>query len=990
MLELKAREVKINPEEILRCEFESILQQDCIADAMFLDSSYKRVIGIANLSNKLPVLLDILNNKEIVLYINQLEKLEGSILFLLDLYQNDLILFVRTENNIVETHIPYTIKSKILGSVSCVQDRAGSINDKGEHVIDLNAPSPGPHFYVNLLLGNRVGYSHGLQTTPKSVVDRLGRGSFRAHSATQVLATRWDMLQEENGFPANRQFYIIEDGSQIFYSANPSHKNILSAKCIHSQNFTRIIYMTHCGLEIERLIFLLPQEKNIPLAVEAQQIKIRNLAQSSRNLKVVYTGMFGSANPHALMEDVLYSNIIMQSRIITNEEGKIIAVAPDYYPEYTKGDYRFHSTVIHNKGIVEYPTEFCTNYNEFIGNGSLEKPQGVLKLSNKLSRKGPGFFAIGMKIDLEKDETCILDNFTGLVSNKVNSKFDEYTFRNEIQNLLHLYGKEGKVLEVLENQKKFYNAYKTYLQINTGDKDFDIYVNNNLPFQVLYQTFVSRSFAQTQKGYREIGFREIQDIFTSMYYFISMGEKDFVKDLIKEWCNKVFEFGYAYHNFFWVGKEPGKWSDDGLWLIQAVYRYINLTGDIDFLDEECKIAGTSPIKTRSIYDTIKSILRYSGEISIGKHKIPLLDFADWNDCLKLDTDYIDGITKEKLYKEQIAKSGDENQPFESDYSESVMNGFLLKYALDQMVQLARKKGDSVYTKKYIDMSNRLYNNLQKYAWKEDFFARVLFNRFEDHQFSYLGAKGDGLSATSQIDGTYFLNSFSWSILSNTATEEQIGIMLDVMETVLKTPYGLRLMSPTDLGKVASGTATGEYFPGDRENGGVFKHACMMATAAMFKAAKEVNSPILAEKLSSLAYWMIDLVVPYKTMEHPFETCGNPRFCTQYNNSETGENIGPILSGTSTWLTLTLMSAFGIEYTTKGIEISPILRKKQEKLSFTLNTGKAIYNINISKPSGFFRMEKENAKIMLDGKELQGNVLPNLNDGKKHSVEVWFQ
>jgi hypothetical protein len=80
-------------------------------------------------------------------------------------------------------------------------------------------------------------------------------------------------------------------------------------------------------------------------------------------------------------------------------------------------------------------------------------------------------------------------------------------------------------------------------------------------------------------------------------------------------------------------------------------------------------------------------------------------------------------------------------------------------------------------------------------------------------------------------------------------------MLDVLESVLKTPYGIKLMSPTDLGKVANDTATGHYFPGDRENGGVFKHACMMATAAMFKAAKEVKDEKLAARLSTLAYWI---------------------------------------------------------------------------------------------------------------------------------------
>jgi len=200
-----------------------------------------------------------------------------------------------------------------------------------------------------------------------------------------------------------------------------------------------------------------------------------------------------------------------------------------------------------------------------------------------------------------------------------------------------------------------------------------------------------------------------------------------------------------------------------------------------------------------------------------------------------------------------------------------------------------------------------------------------------------------------------LNSFNWSILADCATEDEIEKMLISIKKYLKTPYGIKLMSPTDLEKRAKGTVAGEYFPGDRENGGIFKHATMMATSAMFKAAKRVKSVELARKLTSTAYWMIDLVLPYNNMNQPFETCGNPRFCTQYNNSDTGENIGPTLSGTATWLTLSLIDSFGIEYTSKGIEINPILMEKQKYLMFILNTGSAKFNIEISKPTGFYRM-----------------------------------
>jgi len=79
-----------------------------------------------------------------------------------------------------------------------------------------------------------------------------------------------------------------------------------------------------------------------------------------------------------------------------------------------------------------------------------------------------------------------------------------------------------------------------YFQFNTGNKLFDSGFNRNLAFQVLYQTFMSRSFGQTQKGYREIGFREIQDLFASMYYFINIGYQDFVKELLFEWDGKTY------------------------------------------------------------------------------------------------------------------------------------------------------------------------------------------------------------------------------------------------------------------------------------------------------------------------------------------------------------------------------------------------------------------------------------------------------------------
>lgn len=981
-----ARDLKSTPEDKLRERYGLWLPQDQIVDAVFMDSAFETIVGVAGLPFRAPVVLELLKHGAIAGFLK--ETLVHHDAVLIEIQQEDLrATGWKNTAGITGVDLPEEIARSFTEVLAHVGTWAGQMNEAGEHVIDLRTPSPGPHFHTNLLIGNRIGFPRPLQTTPKSVIDRLGGGSFRSHAATQVLATRWDMRQEEHGFPANRQFYLIEEDRQIFYSADPKDENVVHAVCTHAQNYTRIEYTTRCGLKIERLIFVLPQEEGMPLATEVQQIKVTNLGGSRRTVKLVYTGMFGSANPHALFEDVLYSNIIMQTGLLLDEERAIAAITPDYYSDFSREDIRFHTMLIDRQGSVGFPKEFCANYNEFVGNGSLHRPEGIFQLSNRLSRKGPGFFALAAELDLEAGGDCRVHQFTGIVSSKLNDSFREETLQEEVYRLIEHFRTPGSVEAALAEQVAFQNRYSELLRLHSEDAALNTYVNRNLPFQVFYQTFVSRSFCQTQKGYREIGFREIQDLFASMYYFLAMGMDRFVKDLLKEWGSKVFELGYAYHNFYWEGKEPGKWSDDALWLIQAVARYIHYTGDYAFLDEACEIAGTNPVRKRPIYETIQAIIRYSGKISIGKHGLPLLDLADWNDCLKLDQDSIDGITKERKYKEQLAAKGLAlgDEPFDSQYSESVMNAFLLKMAIDEMKDIAEAKGDPVYAGQLSEWSAELQGNIQEHAWKEDFFARVLFNRYE--QYSYLGAKGDGLSADPSLDGTYFLNSFNWSILAESASEAQIGKMLEVLEEVLVTPYGIKLMSPADMGKIARFTATGEYFPGDRENGAVFKHASMMAVSAMIKAAKSLDQPDLAARLSKLAYWMMDLTLPYKTMEDPYVTCGNPRFCTQYNNSETGENIGPILSGTSTWLTLSLMSALGIEFTGKGLVLDPILRENDTKMTYDLRVGEASYRIEITKPVGFCRMKDSDFVLELDGEVLTGNVLP-LERGKgTHLVKL---
>ena len=927
------------------------------SDALFNDASRNKIIVYTGLKTYAPICTHIINDP--VLY-DVLNRYDENIL----IKDEDLSIYAGNDLLICNSEvIEHLRKIRQLVMIS-----PGELNENGELLIDLKGYHIASHYGVNLLLGDRSQYADCLQSTPKSVLDEFGRGSFRGKQEKQVLATRYVLSPDENGEPANRQFYLTENGRQIFYSLDVKH-NVKTAKCTHSQNRTIITYETQCGLRIIRTIFLLPQEKDMPGAVEVQRIRIINLTDKPRDLRIIATGMFGITDPGTLARDIIYANVVVESELYYRD-GRPIAMSAHHQPKECNGEKRFAMLMQDGETMEEY----CSSLYDFIGSGSLEKPEMIARLSNAHSRRQAAFFALGRSFHLEKE--TIIDCFVGMDDddNDVREFFDSH--------LNNLYGKyrDPKKLEETFNKMVAANErYCSFLKLHNGDSYSDAYVSKNLPFQVLYQTYVSRSFAWTQKSYRETGFREIQDIFASMYYMHAADQDELIKRLLTSWAENVFEMGYASHNFTTRGKEPGMCSDDQLWLLQAVYRYFRLTGDLAFLKQEIKMAGSN--EQRALYKTLASIITYSGCISIGKHGLPLLDKADWNDCLRLDKNVLDGPEKQEAYYRQLSEKGQVfTSPWENEQSESIMNAYLLKIAADELSEMAEALKEEELVKQCKKISDKVNESVNANAWIKDYYARCLIN--DDRGYKYLGSTGDSLSLDENIDGTYYLNSFSWPVLADIADEEKITRMLDIIDAYLKSDAGLKLVTPVDYDKLGIVTGSSFYFPGDRENGGVFKHAAMMCTVACLKKAKTVKDAALAARLKDLAFFMIDKTLPYKTLEDPYVLKGNPRFCTQYNNSETGENIGPILSGTASWLTLAYYEILGLNFNGNRLEIDPILNS--EEMNYTLSIKDTPIEVSIRKVNDF----KTNQKTicLYDGKQFDtGFTIPE--DHKLHTLEV---
>ncbi len=926
------------------------------SDAVFFSLDKTHVFAVTGMPMGMPAGRKLLADPEIGIY---LKSLSSDVL-----YDTEGTLIVNTK----ETAFPKELKKKADEILHRLYKAPGRLNGNGELEIDLLCDPIGTHYPVNLLLGNREESDDCLQSTPKSVLDHFGRGSFRGRQEKQVLATRYVLSPEETGEPYNRQFYITEHGKQIFCSFD-IHHNVKEAVCVHSQNRTVITYHTECGLKITRTIFILPHEEGMPSAVEAQKIHIENERDTKRDLRIVVTGMFGITDPGTLSGDIIYANVVVESELCCID-GKPVAMAAHHQPKECLKEKRFAMLLVNGE-----PMEECCSYlPDFLGSGTPEYPEGLSSLSNLHTRRQAAFFAMGRSFTLDKEIS--VSSFAGITDGQ-----EDVTelFPEELLRLYERYRDPSALDHTLDRIVHEEDRYASALSVQSGDEHLDAYLSKNLPFQVLYQTYVSRSFAWTQKSYRETGFREIQDIYASMYYLHAEGKDELIRKLLSSWIVNVFSFGYAYHNFTSRGKEPGMCSDDQLWLVQAVYRYVMLTGDRDFLFREFDIAGST--EKRSLRDTLIAILRYSGKISVGKHGLPLLDKADWNDCLRLDHGVLDGPEKEAAYYKQLKKNGqDFGVPFENTQSESVMNACLLKIAADECIELAELLSDEEFKDFAKLIADDVRDSVRRNAWIEGYYARCLLN--DGRPYSYLGSAKDGLSLDPSIDGTYYLNSFSWTLLSKIADEEQIREMLKKVEKHLKCDAGLKLVTAVDYDKLGITTGSSFYFPGDRENGGVFKHAAMMATVACLKEARTLEDHELAEKLRDLAFFMIGKTLPYKTLEDPYRLKGNPRFCTQYNNSITGEGIGPILSGTASWLTLALYEILGIDLQGDRLYLSPVLDR--EKIAYTLKIRETLFDITV-KAVHDFRVS-DTTVFMYDGKKTSAPVRLCF-DGKQHVIEV---
>lgn len=190
-----------------------------------------------------------------------------------------------------------------------------------------------------------------------------------------------------------------------------------------------------------------------------------------------------------------------------------------------------------------------------------------------------------------------------------------------------------------EKQKEFYNSYNN-LFISTDNFELDQLFNHSLIRQVLYSRFYGKTgFYQCSGAF---GFRDqLQDVLAFLY-----SKPDMVKEHILLCAEHQYEEGDVMH--WWHPPRLGvrtKISDDRVFFVYALCKYIKAFGDTEILSEKVAYLKSSPLSLQehsryeepsisfsaSIYEhavkALKSVLYY------GEHSLLLIKGGDWNDGL---------------------------------------------------------------------------------------------------------------------------------------------------------------------------------------------------------------------------------------------------------------------------------------------------------------------------------------------------------------------
>ena len=373
------------------------------------------------------------------------------------------------------------------------------------------------------------------------------------------------------------------------------------------------------------------------------------------------------------------------------------------------------------------------------------------------------------------------------------------------------------------------------------------------------------------------------------------------------------------------------YRDGAAWIPETVSVYLNESGDLDFLNEECPYFESE--ESGTVLDHIRRGMTFLTTVT-GEHGLCLWGHGDWNDST--------------------------NAAGLRGRGESVWLSIAAVKALKTFTKILVNANMSEEAAKWLDEAQKLTEKINTFGWDRD---------------HYIHGYNDDMKKVGAYESAgakFYLNMQSWAVLADIATDENGHKLMDRVEEELKCAYGYVQCTPSyTKGDPTIGRTT-YFMPGCVENGAVYNHGVTFKIAADCHLGR-----------GDLAYQTIRSIL-----------ADNPELygCGVEPYAVTNMYIGPEnpyvakfapcswITGTAGWMYRCITEyLLGVQATFNGLQLKPCIPKELDKTKITRQYRGAAYHITVCYGEG---------TMECDGQPVQGDTLPLYPEGTEHFVTVY--
>jgi cellobionic acid phosphorylase len=426
------------------------------------------------------------------------------------------------------------------------------------------------------------------------------------------------------------------------------------------------------------------------------------------------------------------------------------------------------------------PDSWSARLQSFEGEGGLHNPDALM--ANVLDQK-PALYecpACIMKFNFKLDAG---------ESKNIEFLFGAAESNQEIEKLTQsLFNKDVVEQTRLEQESTIRNAIQ-HFNLESPDADFNAVANIWLPRQLFYHGDSQRLTTDPQtRNY-------LQDAMGMTYLNPEHTRAALLTALSQQHASGQMPDGILLEGateLKFINQIPH--TDHGVWVILCIQAYLQETAESELLTLRLPFKDSDQSKT--VFEHVCLTLKWLMD-DCNEQGLSYIAQGDWCDPMNM-----------------VGPKG---------IGVSAWLTQALAVALKRWADICQQYGYLEESEAYTAAYEQQLTVINEHLWDGQWYIRGItdeLRRFGTHE---------------DEEGQIFLNTQSWALLANAASEQQKQQLLNAVKDKLDTPYGAMLCAPAfthmheHIGRVT------QKFPGSAENGSVYNHACMFWCAGLFEA-----------------------------------------------------------------------------------------------------------------------------------------------------------